>query len=116
MTTLSHSSLERSKLSTRFLELNLHVELLQCVDCVLVTWSICLVPLAVEKQHGVLCARATTVTVVIESLVRLGMAIMSCGLVCVLVGFHDVELWAKVTAYLVSITVVKAISIPVIAT
>ena len=37
---------------------------------------------------------------------------MSSGLPRVLVGFHDVELWTVVTAYLVGVAVVVPVGIP----
>ena len=83
-------------------KVNLNMEPVVGVDLVLVTWSKS-VPVHIL---GVVVALSTLVTPVVMSLVSWGIAGVWSGLERVLVGLHDVELWAEGAANLVGITVV----------
>lgn len=102
---LSQSDLDGIKFSSiGGFEVELDVECLLGVDFEAISWSICLwVPL-VELNH----AAATSVAVAVVTLGAWCVTFVHGCVPGVLVGLHDVHLWAPVSSNLVGVTVVVA--------
>ncbi len=105
---LGHSGSESGEKAISLPEIDLGVELLVCVDSILVTWAIA-VPS--ELVVDVLLALATSVTAIVEALVRGGITLVRRGCPGPLVSLHEVKLWAPVARHLIGIAVAPAVSI-----
>ncbi len=105
---LGHSGGESGEKAILLLEIDLGVELLVCVDSVLVTRAIA-IPL--ELVGDVLLALATSVTTIVETLVSREITLVRCGGPGPLVGLHEVELGAPVSGHLIGIAVTPAVSL-----
>lgn len=90
------------------------MEWLVSVDLVLASWSIVVDALVVPVVNRALDAESTMFTIAVIVAIVWGGAWMSSGLPSILVGLHDVELWAVlasiVSANALGITVVEAVS------
>ena len=105
---LGHSGSESGEKAISLPEIDLGVELLVCVDSVLISWAI---SVPTELVVDVLLALATSVTAMVEALGCRGITLVRGGSPGPLVGLHEVELRAPVSGHLIGVAVTPAVCV-----